>query len=199
MAIDKSKLRDGVWYSPTMKIYALTGNEYVAEISTYPRAYRDTTPHVYDRDTEFTVTQDDLNVPYDAATMQRIGPAIAAGKFVYLDGHNYAWLTGEKAKHYAGESLPGAFPVWIESELLPTGVVKSEHEFPLNLDALLGELAAVRVLEIGKSTGVYLDKVKVNEVTRNLSSGKVVVTRELHDDDRQVLYVRYLRALRTKK
>ncbi len=67
-----------LWRSPFMRVWCLENMLRVAEISTYPRVFKDTTPHVY--------TQDTL-----------------------VDGE----------LHYAGESLPGGFPLWIESDTLP--------------------------------------------------------------------------------
>jgi hypothetical protein len=43
---DVSKLV-GLWYSPYLKIYSTGGDERIAEISTYPRAYRKTITEEY--------------------------------------------------------------------------------------------------------------------------------------------------------
>ena len=43
---DVSKLI-GLWYSPYLKIYSTGGDERIAEISTYPRAYRKTITEEY--------------------------------------------------------------------------------------------------------------------------------------------------------
>jgi hypothetical protein len=44
---DVSKLV-GLWYSPYLKIYSTGGDERIAEISTYPRAYRKTITEEYE-------------------------------------------------------------------------------------------------------------------------------------------------------
>ncbi len=41
----------GLWYSPYVKIYTIGWHNRIAEISNYPRAYKDTTSHVYTEDT----------------------------------------------------------------------------------------------------------------------------------------------------
>ena len=53
---DVSKLT-GLWYSPYLKIYSTGGDERIAEISTYPRAYRKTITEEYiDEETKEKVT-----------------------------------------------------------------------------------------------------------------------------------------------
>lgn len=96
----------GLWYSPYVKIYTIGGSNRMAEISNYPRAYKDTTPHIYTEDTPFIVSEDDLNNDVD-------------GERVHRDSQDKIFRIGERATHYAGDSLPGAFPLWIASEDIP--------------------------------------------------------------------------------
>ena len=55
----------GLWHSPYIKLYSLGRTERCAEISTYPRAYKDTSPHRYTSDIPFVVSHqpyaDDYN------------------------------------------------------------------------------------------------------------------------------------------
>lgn len=96
----------GLWYSPYVKIYSIGGDNRVAEISNYLRAYKDLTSHVYTEDVLFIVTEVDLNWDVN-------------GTMVYMDSKDNIFHVGEEATHWIGESLPGAFPLWIESESLP--------------------------------------------------------------------------------
>lgn len=117
----------GLWYSPYVKIYSIGGPNRIAEISTYPRAYKDTTPHVYTQDTPFIVSEGDLNDEVD-------------GERVYRDSHDKMFRVGEEATHYAGDGLPSAFPLWIESEDLPV----PEEGLKLHLEDIPGKKINLR-------------------------------------------------------
>lgn len=155
-----SNLQNGLWYEDVnapivvggyevsfMKIYSLGGDLRVMELSTYPRAYKDTSAHVYTVDTPFTVSLNDLNSYYYASQAQegkyqpRVG--IADGTHIYVDSHRIVFLQGEIAIHYAGDPLPGAFPLWLESETLPTPswVDNKTTVFPAVFQAIKGQLA----------------------------------------------------------
>ena len=62
-SISESLLEYGLWYSPRVKIYTLGGSRRVAEISNYPRAYKDTSPHLRTEDLSFVVGAEDLPHP----------------------------------------------------------------------------------------------------------------------------------------
>ncbi|MFA6270631.1 MAG: hypothetical protein WC657_05510 [Candidatus Paceibacterota bacterium] len=170
LPIDESKLTNGLWYQDNdhpivvegytvsfMKIYGLGTlsdgggrhvSRFVMELSTYPRAYQDTDPHLYTVDTPFTVSQDDLNDYYNVQTAQDGGyqyrPEIADGTNVYVDDRQLVFLLGEAAKHYAGESLPGSFPLWLPSETLPTPswVDSKNSVFPYVFACVKGQLVS---------------------------------------------------------
>ena len=95
------KLERGLWKDEYTRVFSLEGTGRVAEISNYPRVYRDTARHVYTEDTPFTVGKHDCNT-------------IDGRYFDYINEtlHNI----GEEAIHHKGEPLPGAFPRWIEHE-----------------------------------------------------------------------------------
>ncbi len=161
---EDSQLHNGLWYqdinnpiyiqdtpqSPIylvsfMKIYSLGGTTRVMELSTYPRAYVDKSPHVYTVDTPFTVTQHDLNDYYNNETAIHPRPEIPDGTNVYRDTRGYYFLLGETAVHYAGDPLPGSFPMWIESQFLPTPkwVDSKSTVFPAVFQAVKGQLVQV--------------------------------------------------------
>lgn len=51
----------GLWYSPYIRLYTLGSSGRMAELSTYPRVEKDTSPHIYTKDIVFTVSKDDYN------------------------------------------------------------------------------------------------------------------------------------------
>lgn len=164
-----ANLHNGLWYqdinNPTyitqgsttyqvsyMKIYSLSSTMRVMEVSTYPRAYVDKDPHIYTIDTPFTVGQDDLNDYYNSQYAQEGGyqyrPEIEDGTNVFVDSRQLVFLTGETAMHYQGDPLPGSFPMWIESESLPTPTTETNYDnFPIIKQALVGQLASCTLLD----------------------------------------------------
>lgn len=157
-------LINGLWYEDInnpiyideyrvsfMKIYSLGGGFRVMELSTYPRAYKDTSPHIYEVDTPFIVTTSDLNYTYvwwpDSSRPYREG--VEDGTEVYLDTRDDIYLLGETAYHWTGDPLPGEFPLWVESEALPTPkwVDSKTSIFPLVFSAVKGELTSVDFYE----------------------------------------------------
>ncbi|MBA7690881.1 hypothetical protein ES703_99415 [subsurface metagenome] len=100
-----SELKAPLWYSPHVKIYSIGGAKRIAEISTYPRAYKDTDPHVYTEDTPFV---EDLNSHYGVEAIQVRG-----------------------SQQREGVREEESFPLWIESDDLPFTPVSNElHTFP---------------------------------------------------------------------
>ena len=158
---EDSQLSNGLWYQDInnpiyvgeyqvsfMKIYSgFAGSPTlrVMELSTYPRAYVDKDPHVYTVDTPFMVIQNDLNASYNSETEEYPRTGITDGTFIYRDSRGHVWLIGETAIHYAGESLPGDFPMWIESESLPTPswVDNKNTVLPMVFQAIKGQLVQV--------------------------------------------------------
>lgn len=168
---DNNQLTNGLWYSDInapiiidgkevsfMKIYSLGGTTRVMELSTYPRAYKDTSPHVYTVNTPFVVTEDDYNEYYNSETanvgVYEVRNDIEDGTFCYINmyGGMEVRLAGETATHFVGEPLPGSFPLWVESETLstPKWVDNKNTVFPMVFQAIKGELVNVTLYE-----GVY--------------------------------------------
>ena len=175
---DNSQLTNGLWYSDInapiiidgkevsfMKIYSLGGTTRVMELSTYPRAYKDTSPHVYTVNTPFVVTEDDYNEYYNSETanvgVYEVRNDIEDGTFCYINmyGGMEVRLAGETATHFVGEPLPGSFPLWVESETLstPKWVDNKESVFPMVFQAIKGELVNVTLYE-----GVYRQSTDIN-------------------------------------
>jgi len=176
------ELSRGLWKSPYIKIYSLTGRERVAEISNYPRAYKDTTPHVYEKDIEFTVAEDDLN------------HYLEDGEFVYFDSKRDVHREGEKATHWKGDSLPGVFPLWIEDENLPFTKDTKNHIFPL--DKVPKPI--VSLTEAGlKDATFYLpfDSLTLSKVNSDIVKGEITFKRVALDSDKQILRFKYRREL----
>lgn len=96
-------LKNGIWYDSYTRVFSIGGNRRVVEVSNFPRACKDKVPHVYEKDTEFTVSEDDLN-----GTDEN-------GVRCYFDMvEQKPYYLKDKAVHHAGEGLPGAFPRWVE-------------------------------------------------------------------------------------
>ena len=172
----------GLWYSPYVKVYTMGGRLRIAEISNYPRAYKDTSPHVYEKDTPFTVTEDDLN--YDDEE----------GHMFYRDSREKLYTIGDKATHWKGDSLPGAFPLWIESEELPFTPNVKEHVFPLDtVPATVYSLNEVSLKRV--ETYEKIKEAELIEINDKLETGKVTFPRKLEDGDKQIIRVKYWRVL----
>lgn len=125
----------GLWYSPYIKIYSIGGPNRIAEISNYPRAYKDTTPHVYTEDVPFVVQEGDLNHHYNEEAAKQRGSQrrgdVKDREFVYFDTEGKIFKPGEQATHLKGDPLPGAFPLWLESADLPSAPASDElYTFP---------------------------------------------------------------------
>ncbi len=176
---DMPEYQVGLWYGPYVKVYHIGGFNRIAEISTYPRAYKDTTPHVYTEDTLFIVTESDLNYEVD-------------GEWFYRDSRDNLFSLGEEATHWTGDLLPGAFPLWIESEDLPFTPDPDEHAFTLgNVPAPIVQLAEAGI-KIGTSYVKLLPGALANLISQ-LSSGKIVFVRKDGDLDKQIIRIRYRR------
>ncbi len=169
----------GIWYSPYVKIYHIGGKNRIASISNYPRAYMDTTPHVYTEDVSFIVTKSDLNHWFE-------------GEEVYRDSKDELFNLGEEATHWKGEGLPGAFPLWIESEDLPFTPNPDEHVFPIDkvprpiVDLSEGGIKAGPVF-------VKLPDKALVKMRKNLPTGRITQGRKPTDEDKQVLRILYRR------
>ncbi len=174
----------GIWYSPYMKIYSLGAETRIMELSTYPRTYLDTARHVYLVDTPFTVTSNDFN-----------------SKDGFWDSKGQVFTIGQTATHFAGESLPGAFPKWVESESLIATFDKKLHKFPLEIEAILGQLVDVTILEAEIQSGeewIPLPVDTVNKFLGQLNTGSVSFAKANKDADKQVIRVKYNRCIRKK-
>jgi hypothetical protein len=99
---DNYVLENGLWYDQHTRIYSVGGKNRVVEIANFPRAYKDTAQHVYTSDVKFRVEEADLNY-YDENRNR-----------FYQDSKGVLIGLGKQATHYIGESLPGAFPMWLE-------------------------------------------------------------------------------------
>jgi len=171
----------GLWYSPYVKIYSIGGKNRIAEISNYPRAYKDTTPHVYTEDTPFIVSESDLNHEVE-------------GERFYRDSRENLYRIGEEATHWRGDGLPGAFPLWLESEELPFTPNLDEHVFPIDkvprpiIDLAEGGIRAGPVF-------VKLPEQALVAMREHLPTGRITQKRKPADDDKQVIRVKYRRVL----
>jgi len=143
---------NGLWHSPYVKIYPTGGAGRLAEVSNYPRAYKDKEQHVYLVDTPFTVTETDLNFYLND---------IDEVDKVYKDRKGASFRVGEQASHLIGDLLPGEFPRWLESEELE---LDNSHPRVFLLDSLPPKVLKVSDVQ------VYLDRnfVSLEEVTQSL-------------------------------
>ncbi|GAI54555.1 unnamed protein product, partial [marine sediment metagenome] len=172
----------GLWYSPYVKIYTIGGPNRIAEISNYPRAYKDTTPHVYTEDALFIVTESDLNDKIDEA----------GNPTVYRDSKDKVFRVGEEAIHYIGDSLPGAFPLWLESEELPFTPDLKKHGFPI--DKIPGPIKGL--VEAQQRVAAVFEKLPEEAVTtmrEKLPTSKITLARKATDSDKQIIRIKYRR------
>lgn len=187
-----------------MKIYSLGGSSRVMELSTYPRAYVDTDPHVYEEDIAFTVTQDDLNDYYYSEVAQagiyEVRGDIEDGVPIHVDSKRNVYLLWETAYHWIGDPLPGVFPKWIESESLPLPPWSEQQKdiFPYVFNAVKGELVDVILHE-----AVYKEDVDATwtEMPQEIfdefksifndSSSEIKVNKLVHNKDRIIIRVYY--------
>lgn len=140
----------GLWYSPYVKIYSIGGRNRIAEISNYPRAYKDTTSHVYTEDTPFIVNGGDLNDEVE-------------GERVHRDSQDNIFRVGEEAIHHKGDPLPGAFPRWLESEDLPFTADPEEVSREVAVHTKLG-LPAGKVILTDKPADKQIIRIKYQRV-----------------------------------
>ena len=174
---DGYKLEYGLWYDEYTRIYSIGGKFRVVEISNYPRVYRDTIAHVYDKDVVFTVVEADLNY-YDEK-----------GARFYQDSQEKLFKLGEKATHFAGEGLPGEFPSWLEYTTLQT--VKSGF----NIDKLVSDVyfkSGMLLSESGSVTSLSGKEVNAMISTLNAKSANITVSKV---SGRQLLYIFLVRIL----
>jgi hypothetical protein len=220
-----SELVNGLWYQDIdhpifvggyqvsfMKIYSgfkdyngkSLPNKRVMELSSYPRAYIDKEPHVYTVDTPFVVTQDDLNdyynIKYALDGGYKYREDIPEGTNVFVDFIRLVFQIGETATHYAGESLPGCFPMWLESETLPTPpwVDNKNTVLPMVYGAVKGQLVTTAVLEaVYKQQGdtswtplpaqmLETSKTAVSDATTEIRINKIT-----QNKDRTILRILY--------
>ncbi len=169
----------GLWYSPYVKIYSIGGKNRIAEISSYPRAYKDTTPHVYTEDIPFIVTNSDLNHWIEEEE-------------VYQDSRENIFRVGEEATHWKGDGLPGAFPLWLESEELPFTPNPDEHVFPIG--KVPGPIADLSESAVKNGVAfVKLPEEALVAMREHMPTGNIVQGRKLQDEDKQVLRIKYKR------
>lgn len=169
----------GLWYSPYVKIYSIGGKNRIAEISNYPRAYKDTTPHVYTEDIPFVVSESDLNHEVE-------------GERFYMDSRENLYRVGEAATHWKGDPLPGAFPLWLESEELPFTPNLDEHVFPI--DKVPGPIVDLSEGAIMNGVAfVKLPEEALVAMREHLPTGKIIQGRKPEDEDKQVKRIRYRR------
>ncbi len=180
-----SELKDGLWYNPYMKIYTLGGNLRVMEISSYPRAYKDTNPHVYTQDTYFVVTEDDLNY-YDENDNR-----------FYQDGRGNKFTKGQVAVHYKNESLPGSFPLWIENESLPFSAKSNlQYEIDIVKESLQNQLANVEIIDVYLKNGTNLVDITAKTSTyiqKAIDSNVIRIPKLANEPAKIICYVRYYR------
>lgn len=176
---DMPEYQVGVWRSPYVKIYSIGGRNRIAEISNYPRAYKDLTPHVYTENTSFTVTEDDLN-------------EVVEGEWLYRDSQDKLFTVGEKATHYAGDGLPGAFPLWIESDDLPFTATIDEHVFPLVDVAQPIRFVSEAALK-DQTRYAKVSKSVLSDIQVKADTDAIRLPRKPKDVDKQIIRIRYRR------
>lgn len=176
---DMYEYQVGLWYSPYVKIYSIGGKNRIAEISNHPRAYKDTTPHIYVKNTPFTVTKDDLNYEDENGSFHQ-------------DSKEDLYRLGEKATHWKWDSLLGAFPLWIEDENLPFTSEDKEHTF--HLDKVPGPIVNLSEGEIRVgSIFVKLPSQALTNMREHIPMGKIILKRKTQDTNKQVIRIKYQR------
>jgi len=172
----------GLWYSPYVKIYTIGGPNRIAEISNYPRAYKDTDPHLYTEDTPFIVTKSDLNDEIDEE----------GNPTVYRDSKDNIFRVGEEAIHWIGDPLLGAFPLWLESEELPFTPGLKEHVFPISdIPGPIKSLAEAQ--QKAEAAFEKLTEEAIVTIKEKLPTGKITLARQPTDSDKQIIRIRYRR------
>lgn len=174
----------GLWYSSYVKIYSIGGHNRVAELSSYPRAYQDNTPHIYTDNKSFTVKESDLN-NQDRFTGNRF----------FIDTKENAFLVGERATHWKGDPLPGAFPLWLADEGLEWMPDRWNHVFPI--DKMPRPINSIRDAVRKQRTGefVHLSMAELESLKRDAQGNQITIARVDGDEDKQVLRIQYQRRL----
>lgn len=177
---DMPEYQVGIWKSPYVKVYSIGGKNRIVEISNYPRAYKDTEPHRYTEDVPFTVTKSDLNY------------RDADEGWVYADRKGNKLHVGDKATHWKGDPLPGAFPLWIESEDLPFTPDPDEHVFPIgDVKAPIMKLIEINIKKGGKFTKP--SEQDLDDMSEDLTKKTITRKRKPRDSDKQIMRIRYMR------
>jgi len=175
--------RTGIWYSPYVKIYSIGGRNRIAEISNYPRAYKDTAKHIYTEDIEFIVSKRDLNIVED-------------GKRFYEDSKGKLFNIGDKAIRWAGDQLPDSFPLWITSESLPYTQDLVNYKF--DLSQIPGfPRSGYFIFEVyswNENSYQQISSQVLNSIKSQASSKKIILKRKPREGDKQILRIRYRRS-----
>lgn len=169
----------GLWRSPYVKVYSIGGKNRIAEISNYPRAYKDTDPHVYTEDIPFTIAEEDLN-------------CVIEGERFHRDSRGDLYRFGMKANHWMNDSLPGVFPLWIESEDMPFTPNPIEHVFPV--DKVPGPI--IDLTEGAIKAGPKFKKLPgpaLAAMREHLPTGGITISRKPADVDKQIIRIKYRR------
>lgn len=177
---DSIEFQCGLWYSPYVKIYSIGGDNRIAEISTYPRAYKDLTPHVYTENVSFIVTEDDLNRYTEE------------GEFIYMDSKEQIFRISENATHYVGDPLPGVFPLWVESEDIPFDSSGQYHIFPIS--AIPGPIFDVcnPTIKVGDRY-LKLSESLLNTIREGLEEGEIILPYEVSASEKVIIRIQYKR------
>lgn len=171
---DNYVLQSGLWYDEYTRIYTVGGKNRVIEISNYPRAYKDTALHVYTVDTNFRVAEADLNY-YDEK----------GGRW-YQDSKGGITKLGQWATHYAGESLPGAFPTWLEYTSLQP--VSKDGTF-VNIQNIISDIypkSGVLLASDGKMVSLTGKEVNVMIASMASKANDIAIGK---GTGRQILYI----------
>lgn len=172
-------LRNGIWRDAYTRIFSGLHGERVAEISNYPRAYRDTVAHVYEEDVSFTVTEGDLN-------------SEANGTRYYYDPVDETYHgNGTKATHHEGEPLPGQWPKWLEYET--PQLVGDTSGVKFDTRHIPGK--NITSLESSELGGGNLTDSAKDDYKSDIENKDVITTSDkpILSTDRKVIYIRYER------
>lgn len=178
---DMPEFKTGLWRGPFIKIFSIGGKNRIAEISNYPRAYKDTARHVYTEDIPFVVATSDYN-------------HIDEDGWSYRDFKGEIFSLGDPATHWKGEQLPGSFPMWLESEDLPFTPNPDYHVFPI--DKLPGKKNKRTMTDVKIKNGNSFqrpDKHVHNAIKKHVFTDKIIRRRKSGDADKQIIRIKYKR------
>lgn len=100
------KLECGLWWDEYTRIFSPEGNLRIVETSNYPRVVEQVYAPTYDEDTEFMVTEADVNME-DEVTKEK----------VYWDSKDKKVKVGEMAMKYKGIDLAlGGWERWLKDK-----------------------------------------------------------------------------------